>query len=283
MRPALLRLIERFREAQDQGVAFIIDVLGPAIGVRWPKSPSDWVYIYSETGLWNVRRMNRVEVYCHGHGIELIFPGLTIDFDWGDAGEPDGFDAWRLWNFAFLNPDGSPCPEHSEIRTWIEQAAADGELERDAWLHYSPRHRALRKQRPSATPSLNPLQANLLDTIFETPQHLLDALIAIFPQFRQDWEDDETPDTFHHVMIRFSSFLSPTKHAACPRTLRQLGSLINQAVAAGGVLENAASTCLLEHLRQIGFWTVLFGFLDRFSDPIPLFFKAYVFFSAADL
>ena len=28
---------------------------------------------------------------------------------------------------------------------------------------------------------------------------------------------------------------------------------------------------------------VLFGFLDRFSDPIPLFFKAYVFFSAADL
>ena len=29
--------------------------------------------------------------------------------------------------------------------------------------------------------------------------------------------------------------------------------------------------------------TVLFGFLDRFSDPIPLFFKAYVFFSAADL
>jgi hypothetical protein len=105
----------------------------------------EWVTICGETGLYNVRWMNGVDVYSHGYGIELIFGGLTIDFDWGEAGEPDGFDGWWLWNFARHNPNGSPCPERAQVGAWIEEAAAAGELTRDCYLYYSPAHRALPK------------------------------------------------------------------------------------------------------------------------------------------
>jgi hypothetical protein len=139
-------LIERFREAQDRGVAFVIDVLGPTLGVRLPSTPLEWVCICGETGLYNVRWVNDVEVYSHGYGIELMFAGLTIDFDWGEFGEPDGFDVWRLWNFARLNRCGMPGIGHAEVRAWVEAAAATGELTKDRHLYYSPTHRARARQ-----------------------------------------------------------------------------------------------------------------------------------------
>lgn len=144
MSPSLVTLIERFREAQDRGVSFIVGVLGPTLGVRLPNSPMEWLTICGETGLYNTRWVNGVAVYTHGYGIELIFDGLTIDFDWGEAGEPDGFDVWRLWNFARLNPYGAHCPEHAEVRAWVEEAAAAGELTQDRYLYYSPAHRTER-------------------------------------------------------------------------------------------------------------------------------------------
>lgn len=124
---------------------FILDVLGPTLGVRLPRSPGEWVAICGETSLHNVRRLNGVEVYAHGYGIELGFGGLTIDFDWGEFGEADGFDVWRLWNFARLNPCDAPCPTHSQVKTWVEAAVAAGELTRDRYLYYAPAHRAERR------------------------------------------------------------------------------------------------------------------------------------------
>ncbi len=71
MQTALMTLIERFREAQDRGVAFILGVLGPTLGVKLPASPLDWIAICGETGLYNVRWINGVDVYTHGYGIEF--------------------------------------------------------------------------------------------------------------------------------------------------------------------------------------------------------------------
>ncbi len=142
MNAALVTLIERFRDAQDRAVVFIVGVLGPVIGVRHPSDPSDWIDVCGETGLYNVRRISDVGVYAHGYGIELQLDGQNIDFDWGEHGEPDGFDVWRLYNFARLNPNVVPCPEHAEIRAWVEEAATAGELVQDRYLYYSPAHRA---------------------------------------------------------------------------------------------------------------------------------------------
>ena len=142
MNPVLVDIIEPFRSAQDRGVAAIAEILGPALGVRLPASNREWVSICAECGLHKGRRVNGLGVYAHGYGIELTLDGLSIDFDWGDSGEPDGFDAWRLWNFVQVNKIATYCGSYDQVRSWLEEAAARGELTRDTCLSYSPGHRA---------------------------------------------------------------------------------------------------------------------------------------------
>jgi len=144
MNPVLAEMIGRFRSAQDRGVAFVTDVLGPALGVRRPASNREWVAICGDCGLLKRRHLEGVEVYAHGFGIELIFDGLTIDFDWGDRGEPDGFDGWRLWYFCQTNAIKVDCGSCSQVRSWLEEAVVLGELTKDRLLYYSPDHRATR-------------------------------------------------------------------------------------------------------------------------------------------
>lgn len=143
MNPVLADMIGRFRSAQDRGVAFVTEVLGPALGVRRPESNREWVSICRECGLsWRSCRVDGVGVYAHGFGIELAFAGLTIDFDWGDSGDPDGFDAWWLWDFHQINGFAVECASSSQVRSWLEEARMLGELTRDNLLYYSPDDRA---------------------------------------------------------------------------------------------------------------------------------------------
>jgi hypothetical protein len=142
MNPVLADMIGRFRSSQDRGVAAIVQLLGPPLGVRPPASNREWVTICARSGLYKVRRVNGLGVYAHGYGIELTLDGVMIAFDWGDAGEPDGFGAWRLWNFAQANKIAADCVGYAQVRSWLEEAAARGELTRDTCLYYSPAHRA---------------------------------------------------------------------------------------------------------------------------------------------
>jgi hypothetical protein len=148
MNPILQEIIARFRAAQDRGVAAVVGVLGPTLGVRLPASNREWVAICSESGLYHVRRVNGLEVYAHGYGLEIAFPDVTIDFDWGDEGEPDGFDAWRLWNFVRENQPDVPCESHLQMIAWLEEAHEGRKLTRDRHLYYSPAHRAPKQPPP---------------------------------------------------------------------------------------------------------------------------------------
>jgi hypothetical protein len=135
-------MIGRFRMAQDRGVTFIVRVLGDVLDIRLPVSNREWITICAESGLYDLRSVNGVEVYAHGYGIELSDEELTVDFDWGAAGEPDGFDAWRLWNFFRVNHLPVACESFTQLKSWLEEAAESGELIRDLHLYYSPLHRA---------------------------------------------------------------------------------------------------------------------------------------------
>jgi hypothetical protein len=141
MNLALPPMIDRFRAAQDRAVALLADLAKP-LGIRLPKSNREWVGICAESGLYKVRRFNDIEIYAHGYGIELVIDGTNIDFDWGDQGESDGFDGWRLWNFCRNNGLPMECESCSQVQSWLEQAAESGELTRDRLLFYSPAHRA---------------------------------------------------------------------------------------------------------------------------------------------
>lgn len=139
MNPQLESLIKQFRSAQDVVVATIRDTLSLPL----PKSGAEWAHYCCANGLLKINELNGIPIYAHGCGIELKIGELTIDFDWGPSGEPDGFDAWRLYNFMLDNAVGVQCT-HKDVIRWIEGALENGELERIGDTYFDPKRRATR-------------------------------------------------------------------------------------------------------------------------------------------
>jgi hypothetical protein len=71
------------------------------------------------------------------------------------------------------------------------------------------------------------------------------------------------PLSFHAVLTDFIYFFGKNISAFNEGRLRNFGSLINDAVEAGGQLENAFGTCLLEHLSQIRGTKPLISYLSN--------------------
>ena len=89
--PDLAEIFAAFRSAQDRAVA----TLTKDFGYPRPDSVSAWAFYCKDQGFHYDRvTKNGIVCYFHGYGVEVTFPDLVIDFDWGDAGEPDGFDGW---------------------------------------------------------------------------------------------------------------------------------------------------------------------------------------------
>ena len=90
-------------------------------------------------------------------------------------------------------------------------------------------------------------------------------MFEVFPQYRAAYDGpihDDTP-TFHSVVMAFTQFFGAEKVSFSEDELRPFGALINAAVAAGGSLENAFGTCLLEHLHQIRASKILRPYLSE--------------------
>src|SRR5262245_37012089 len=88
----------------------------------------------------------------------------------------------------------------------------------------------------------------------KSPEALVEELFTIFPEYRVAYDGpihDDTP-TFHSVLMAFTAFFGGQIASFSERQLRTFGDLVNASVEAGGLLENAFGTCLLEHLHQIG-------------------------------
>lgn len=92
------------------------------------------------------------------------------------------------------------------------------------------------------------------------PEQLLASIKAIFPEFGKGLV---AQDSLHSVMQHFAVYFGTNKNDFSERQIRLLGSLIDEAVAAEDVLENAVSTCLLEHLRQIDGYKTLSPYLSK--------------------
>ena len=96
-----------------------------------------------------------------------------------------------------------------------------------------------------------------------TPEALLEELFTIFPEYRAGHRPihDDTP-TYHSILIAFTPFFGDRSASFSKRQLRSFGELVSAAVSAGGSLENAFGTCLLEHLHQIRASQVLRPYLS---------------------
>ena len=136
MRSDLEYLIDHFRQAQDMAVRLLTQELG----FPRPESNRAWA-CYCRDNRLQVGERNGHKYLAHGYGIELKSDDFTIDFDWGDNGEADGFDGWRLWIFRTDNRLEIDCT-HSQVNEWLKTAYNDGELVMDRLLYYDPKRRA---------------------------------------------------------------------------------------------------------------------------------------------
>ena len=87
----------------------------------------------------------------------------------------------------------------------------------------------------------------------KSADELLEQLFTTFPEYRASYSGpihDYAP-SFHSVLIYFSTAFGRLAITSSEKQLRSFGALVSAAVQAGGALENAFETGLLEHLHQI--------------------------------
>lgn len=97
------------------------------------------------------------------------------------------------------------------------------------------------------------------------PESLAQVLAEYFPIFSEELVDEEI-DSHHLVLMLFAPISAQALESADERTIRRFCDLINQMVSAGGELENAASTCFLEHASQIGVRNIIRPFLSKEAE-----------------
>ena len=137
MHPVLASVIASFRAAQDLAVTTLLQH-----GVAQPESNVAWACSCYSLGLRELGQRIGISIRPHGYGVELQFPTISIDFDWGERGEGYGFDVWRLWNHCANNRLFLDMVTHDLIKLRFERAAAAGEIVADRLLHYLPEERA---------------------------------------------------------------------------------------------------------------------------------------------
>ncbi len=94
MNPNLRALITDFRSAQDRA----IDYLHRELLIPLPISGPDWVCNGHRAVLDASKRLDNAAIKLdpHGYGIDVTHPDFRVDFDYGQNGEIDCFDVWRL-------------------------------------------------------------------------------------------------------------------------------------------------------------------------------------------
>lgn len=97
----------------------------------------------------------------------------------------------------------------------------------------------------------------------QSPQEAIAFLTELDPPFETELEDEDPAELNYHRIIRaFAVYFAANRSSFSPAAIRRLGNWINVSVEAGGEIENAISTCFLEHARQLGVNRVLAPYLS---------------------
>ena len=91
-------------------------------------------------------------------------------------------------------------------------------------------------------------------------------LVALDSAFTTELELEEPEElTVHSVMSLFAQYFGSNGGRYSERQLRSLGEWLSSAVTVPGPLENAVSTCFLEHMRQLKVNRLLAPYLSRLA------------------
>lgn len=117
----LERLITEFQSRVRDAVALMY-----RSGIPMPYSSFAWLQAeVPGTGILD----GGAKYFKHGAGCEVRFETGAVDFDFGDNGEIDGFDLWRLTNFCRDDLPFFGFDSMEQIEQSFTAALACGELE----------------------------------------------------------------------------------------------------------------------------------------------------------
>jgi hypothetical protein len=102
----------------------------------------------------------------------------------------------------------------------------------------------------------------------DSPRQLVDQLILIFPEFVKEWDKGESfggvdDYNYHSVFLEFAQVSHRILSGATTNQIKEFCKIINRMVEMGGNLENAVSTCFLEHASQVGVSKIIAPFLSK--------------------
>lgn len=129
MKTELRDLIEAYRSK----AAELVPRLAKALGIKLPVTNSEWAGLDIP---YRGKTAVGLEYFKHGYGVAIRYDGGSIDVDFGDEGEYDGFDAWRLFRFAEESKFRTPYVAHSQVEADMKEAEATGELRFSGYILY---------------------------------------------------------------------------------------------------------------------------------------------------
>ncbi len=131
MNEDLINLIKLFNEAQIKA----LDILETNFSCSRPVSTMDYISrcvpVIKEANY----EASGYKIRPHGYGMEINVGGKTIDFDFGENGEFNGFDAWRLEYFVKENNLKTILDTEEKIETALNIGIKNGYIYQSAGIN----------------------------------------------------------------------------------------------------------------------------------------------------
>lgn len=96
------------------------------LGVSIPIANREWADLRIEQ---RGSTTDGIDYFKHGYGVAMTDGNHKIDLDLNLTGQIDGFDAWRLFEFARSNKLHTSFNSHYEIESALQVALKSDELE----------------------------------------------------------------------------------------------------------------------------------------------------------
>ncbi|UOD32160.1 hypothetical protein INH39_11090 [Massilia violaceinigra] len=102
-------------------------------GIPLPTTSSDWI----NTDIPGRGELEGgIAYFKHGFGCHVNLPAGPVDFDFGERGETDGFDLWRLVKFAGPALATYGFATQDEVKECFEAAVNSGSLVSSGYILY---------------------------------------------------------------------------------------------------------------------------------------------------
>ena len=123
------KLINEYLAAVRAAASLLVEA-----GIALPESARAWCV----NGIPGTGVLRGGISYCkHGYGCEVRLESGSVDFDFGREGEIDGFDVWRLADFAADRLDSFGFTSRDELDAVFADAVSGGEISASGYiLHY---------------------------------------------------------------------------------------------------------------------------------------------------